>query len=43
MHPRAGTLSADFRAGSTVRKPIATVSTTATFVVDEGMSGARRA
>jgi len=36
-------LSADFRAVSTVRKPTATVSTTATFVVDNGKPGARRA
>ncbi len=36
-------LSADFRAVSTVRKPTATVSTTATFVVDDGKPGARRA
>ena len=36
-------LSADFRAVSTVRKPTATVSTTATFVVDDAKPGARRA
>jgi len=36
-------LTADFRAVSTVRKPTATVSTTATFVVDDGKAGARRA
>src|SRR2546426_3541064 len=36
-------LTADFRAVSTVRKPAATVSTTATFVVDDGKPGARRA
>ena len=36
-------LTADFRAVSTVRKPTATVSTTATFVVDDGKPGARRA
>jgi alkaline phosphatase D len=36
-------LSADFRAVSTVRKPTATVSTTATFVVEDGKPGARRA
>jgi alkaline phosphatase D len=36
-------LTADFRAVSTVRKPTATVSTTATFVVDDGVPGARRA
>jgi alkaline phosphatase D len=36
-------LSADFRAVSTVRKPTATVSTTATFVVEDGNPGARRA
>jgi alkaline phosphatase D len=36
-------LTADFRAVSTVRKPTATVSTTATFVVDDGRPGARRA
>jgi len=36
-------LTADFRAVSTVRKPIATVSTTATFVVDDGKPGAVRA
>ncbi|MEK6226729.1 MAG: alkaline phosphatase D family protein [Chloroflexota bacterium] len=35
-------LTADFRAVSTVRKPTATVSTTATFVVDDGKPGARR-
>jgi len=35
-------LTADFRAVSTVRKPTATVSTTATFVVDDGRPGARR-
>jgi alkaline phosphatase D len=35
-------LTADFRAVSTVRKPTATVSTTATFVVDDGKAGARR-
>jgi len=39
----AARLSADFRAVSTVRKPTATVSTTATFVVDSGKPGARRA
>jgi len=38
-----GRLTADFRAVSTVRKPTATVSTTATFVVDDGKPGARRA
>jgi alkaline phosphatase D len=36
-------LTADFRAVSTVRKPTATVSTTATFVVDDGKPGAHRA
>jgi len=36
-------LTADFRAVSTVRKPSATVSTTATFVVEDGKPGARRA
>ena len=36
-------LSADFRAVSTVRQPTATVSTTATFVVDDGRPGARGA
>jgi alkaline phosphatase D len=36
-------LTADFRAVSTVRKPTATVSTTATFVVEDGRPGARRA
>jgi len=36
-------LTADFRAVSTVRKSTATVSTTATFVVDDGRPGARRA
>ena len=36
-------LTADFRAVSTVRKPTATVSTTATFVVEDGKPGARRA
>jgi alkaline phosphatase D len=36
-------LMADFRAVSTVRKPTATVSTTATFVVEDGKPGARRA
>ena len=36
-------LSADFRAVSTVRKPTATVSTTASFMVDDGKPGARRA
>jgi alkaline phosphatase D len=36
-------LTADFRAVSTVRKPTGTVSTTATFVVDDGKPGARRA
>jgi alkaline phosphatase D len=35
-------LTADFRAVSTVRKPTAAVSTTATFVVDDGKPGARR-
>jgi alkaline phosphatase D len=35
-------LTTDFRAVSTVRKPTATVSTTATFVVDDGKPGARR-
>jgi alkaline phosphatase D len=36
-------LTADFRAVSTVRKPTATVSTTATFVVEDGQRGAHRA
>jgi alkaline phosphatase D len=36
-------LSADFRAVSTVRTPTATVSTTATFVVEDGKPGAHRA
>jgi alkaline phosphatase D len=36
-------LTADFRAVSTVRKTTATVSTTASFVVDDGRPGARRA
>jgi alkaline phosphatase D len=36
-------LTADFRAVSTVRMPTATVSTIATFVVDDGTPGARRA
>ncbi len=36
-------LTADFRAVSTVRKPTATIGTTATFVVDDGRPGARRA
>jgi len=36
-------LTADFRAVSTVKMPTATVSTTATFVVDDGKPGARRA
>jgi alkaline phosphatase D len=36
-------LSADFRAVSTVRRPTATVATTATFVVDDGKPGAHRA
>jgi len=36
-------LAADFRAVSTVQKPTATVSTTATFLVDDGKPGARRA
>jgi alkaline phosphatase D len=35
-------LTADFRAVSTVRKPAATITTTATFVVDDGKPGARR-
>ena len=35
-------LTADFRAVSTVRKPTATISTTATFVVDDARPGARR-
>ena len=36
-------LTADFRAVSTVTAPAATVSTVATFVVDEGRPGAHRA
>ena len=36
-------LTADFRAVSTVRQPTATVSTTATFVVDDSVPGAHRA
>jgi len=36
-------LTAAFRAVSTVRQPTATVTTTATFVVVDGMPGARRA
>jgi alkaline phosphatase D len=36
-------LTADFRAVSTVTAPTATVSTTATFVVDDGKPGAHRA
>ncbi|HAF11258.1 MAG TPA: alkaline phosphatase [Chloroflexi bacterium] len=36
-------LTADFRAVSTVRSPTAIVSTTATFVVDDGTPGAHRA
>jgi alkaline phosphatase D len=36
-------LTADFRAVSTVRQPSATVSTTATFVVEDGQPGAHRA
>jgi alkaline phosphatase D len=36
-------LTADFRAVSTVRKPTATVSTTATFIVEDGQRGAHRA
>lgn len=36
-------LTADFRDVSTVRTPTATVSTTATFVVDDGGPGAQRA
>jgi alkaline phosphatase D len=38
-----GRLLADFRAVSTVRQPTATVRTTASFVVDDGTPGARRA
>jgi alkaline phosphatase D len=38
-----GRLVADFRAVSTVRQPTATVTTTASFVVDEGRPGAHRA
>jgi alkaline phosphatase D len=36
-------LTADFRAVSTVAAPTATVSTIATFVVDDGKPGAHRA
>jgi alkaline phosphatase D len=36
-------LTTDFRAVSTVRQPTATVKTTASFVVDDGKPGARRA
>jgi alkaline phosphatase D len=36
-------LVADFRAVSTVAKPTATVSTTATFAVEDGKPGAARA
>jgi alkaline phosphatase D len=38
-----GRLTADFRAVSTVTGPTATVSTVATFVVDDGKPGAHRA
>jgi alkaline phosphatase D len=38
-----GRLTADFRAVSTVTAPTATVSTLATFVVDDGKPGAHRA
>ena len=38
-----GRLTADFRAVSTVTAPAATVSTIATFVVDDGRPGAHRA
>jgi len=38
-----GRLTADFRAVSTVTAPTATASTLATFVVDDGKPGARRA
>jgi alkaline phosphatase D len=36
-------LTADFRAVSTVRAPTATVTTTATFAIDDGRPGAQRA
>jgi alkaline phosphatase D len=35
-------LTADFRAVSTVKKPAAIVSTTATFMVEDGLRGAHR-
>ncbi|MGH2472025.1 MAG: alkaline phosphatase D family protein [Candidatus Limnocylindria bacterium] len=38
-----GRLTTEFRAVSTVRSPTGTVSTTATFVVDDGKPGAHRA
>ena len=38
-----GRLTVDFRAVSTVTAPTATVSTLATFVVDDGKPGAHRA
>jgi alkaline phosphatase D len=38
-----GRLTADFRAVSTVTAPVATVSTIATFIVDDGKPGAHRA
>ncbi|HEV8468104.1 MAG TPA: alkaline phosphatase D family protein [Candidatus Limnocylindria bacterium] len=38
-----GRLTADFRAVSTVRVPTATVTTTATFVINDGRRGADRA
>ena len=40
---QAARLTADFRAVSTVKQPTATVSTTATFVVEDARPGAQRA